>query len=52
MGLRTMSELTVTPRGQLLVRDSPPGSPDRTPPDALLAAYRESAARGMLDSAN
>ena len=47
-----MPELTVTPRGHLLVRDTPPGGPERTPPAALLDAFRESAARGMLDSAN
>jgi len=47
-----MPELTVTPRGHLLLRDTPPGGPERTPPAALLDAFRESAARGMLDSAN
>ena len=47
-----MSELTITPHGHLVVRGSLPGSPDRTPSNALLDGYKISAARGMLDSAN
>jgi hypothetical protein len=46
-----MSELTITPQGHLLVRDAEPGAGERAPAKALLDAYRDSPARGMLDSA-
>ena len=48
---RTMSELTITPQGHLLVRETPVESPDRVLPNALLDAYATSPARGMLFSA-
>ncbi|HET6572267.1 MAG TPA: DEAD/DEAH box helicase [Fimbriiglobus sp.] len=46
-----MHELTITPQGHLLVRDTPDETPDRKPSAALLRAYATSPARGMLDSA-
>jgi superfamily II DNA or RNA helicase len=46
-----MSELTITPQGHLLVRDAAPGAGERPLSKALLDAYRDSPARGMLDSA-
>ncbi len=48
---RTMPELAVTPLGHLLLRESPPAAPTQAVPNRLLAAYRESPVRGMLDSA-
>ena len=47
-----MHELTITPQGHLLVRETPLETPDRKPSKALLEAYRESPARGMLYSAS
>ncbi len=47
-----MHELTITPNGHLVVRDNPAESTDRSVPDALLASYAESPARGMLASAS
>jgi non-specific serine/threonine protein kinase len=44
-------ELSITPQGHLLVRDAATESADRSPSKALLEAYRESPARGMLYSA-
>ena len=46
-----MTELTITPLGHLLVRDAPPGTAGPEPPPAVLAAYRDGPARGMLASA-
>ena len=43
-----MHELTISPRGHLLLRESPDGKL----PKSLIEAYRESAARGMLESAS
>ena len=47
-----MPELTITPQGHLLIRETPQGSSDSKVPDALVAAYAEGPARGMLDSAS
>jgi hypothetical protein len=47
-----MHELTITPQGHLLVRETPVEKPHPEPPKALLDAYAESAARGMLTSAS
>jgi non-specific serine/threonine protein kinase len=44
-------ELTITPHGHLLVRESATETPERKPSPALLAAYAESPACGMLVSA-
>jgi non-specific serine/threonine protein kinase len=44
-------DLTITPQGHLLVRATPIDSADRTVSKALLDAYAESPARGMLYSA-
>jgi superfamily II DNA or RNA helicase len=49
---RTMHDLTITPQGHLLVREAPLEAPERRLSKAMLEAYRESAARGMLDSAS
>jgi len=46
-----MHDLTITPQGHLLVRDTPDAS-DRKLSKALLEAYGESPARGMLVSAS
>jgi hypothetical protein len=46
-----MHDLAITPRGHLLLRETPQVPPDRTVPKALIDAYAESPARGMLDSA-
>ncbi len=46
-----MHELTISPQGHLLVRETPLGTPNQEPSQALLDAYAESAARGMLTSA-
>jgi superfamily II DNA or RNA helicase len=46
-----MHELTITPQGHLLVRESPLEPQDRKPSRALVEAYGESPARGMLYSA-
>jgi non-specific serine/threonine protein kinase len=46
-----MHELTVTPEGHLLVRETSLTTSDREPSKRLLAAYGESPARGMLVSA-
>ena len=46
-----MHELTITPQGRLLVRETSPDRPHQEPSQALLDAYAESAARGMLTSA-
>ena len=45
-------ELTITPQGHLLVRETSLEPPDRKPSKALLEAYGESPARGMLYSAS
>src|SRR5437868_5776686 len=50
-GGRTMHELTITPEGHLLVRETSLATPDRKPSKRLLEAYGESPARGMLLSA-
>jgi SNF2 Helicase protein/SNF2-related domain len=47
-----MHELTITPQGHLLVRETSLEPPDRKLTKALLEAYRESPARGMLHSAS
>jgi SNF2-related domain/SNF2 Helicase protein/Helicase conserved C-terminal domain len=47
-----MHELTITPLGHLIVRETPLETPDRQLSKALLEAYGESAARGMLYSAS
>ncbi len=47
-----MFDLIITPHGHLLVRDTPHEHPDRKPSKALLAAYSESPAHGMLYSAS
>ena len=47
-----MHDLTITPQGHLLVRETPLEPPDRKPSKALLEAYGESPARGMLYSAS
>ncbi len=47
-----MHELTISPQGHLLVRESSLETPERKPSKALLEAYGESAARGMLHSAS
>ena len=47
-----MHELTITPQGHLLVRETPLDSPDRKLSKAMLAAYGESTARGLLYSAS
>jgi len=49
---RTMHDLTITPQGHLLLRETPLETGDRTPPSALLDAYGTSPAHGMLYSAN
>ena len=46
-----MHELTITPEGHLLVRETSLTTSDRKPSDRLLEAYGESPARGMLFSA-
>ena len=48
---RTMHELTITPQGHFLVRETPVETPDRKLSKALLEAYLESPAHGMLHSA-
>jgi len=47
-----MHELTITPQGHLLVRETPLETPDRKLSKAMLEAYGESTARGMLYSAS
>lgn len=47
-----MHELTITPQGHLLVRETPLETPDRTLSNALLNAYATNSARGMLYSAS
>ena len=47
-----MHDLTITPQGHLLVREMPLETPDRKLSKAMLEAYSESAARGMLYSAS
>jgi hypothetical protein len=47
-----MHDLTITPQGHLLVRETTLDTPDRKLSKALLEAYRESSARGMLYSAS
>ena len=47
----TMHELTITPQGHLFVRETVLDTPHQEPSKALLDAYAESAARGMLYSA-
>ena len=49
---RAMDDLTITPQGHLLLRETTLASSDRQPSKAMLAAYRESPARGMLYSAS
>ena len=46
-----MHELTITPEGHLLVRETSSESSERKPSKRLLEAYGESPARGMLHSA-
>ncbi len=46
-----MHELTITPEGHLLVRETALATSDRIPSKRLLEAYGESPARGMLFSA-
>ena len=46
-----MHELTITPEGHLLVRETSPESSDRKPSKRLLESYGVSPARGMLFSA-
>jgi non-specific serine/threonine protein kinase len=46
-----MHELTITPQGHLLLRTIPQDKPDGKLSKALLEAYAESAAQGMLYSA-
>src|SRR3954447_4086043 len=46
-----MQELTITPEGHLLVRETSLDTSDRKPSKRLLEAYGESPARGMLFSA-
>ena len=46
-----MLDLTITPQGHLLVREIPLELSERKPSKALLEAYGESQARGMLYSA-
>ena len=43
-----MHDLTITPQGHLLVRETPAESPGRPIPKALLDAYATSPAHGML----
>jgi superfamily II DNA or RNA helicase len=47
-----MHELTISPQGHLLVRESLLGTLNQEPSKGLLEAYQESAARGMLYSAS
>ena len=47
-----MHDLTITPLGHLLVRETPLETPERNLPKALLEAYQENAAQGMLYSAS
>ncbi len=47
-----MHELTITPQGHLLLREIPQDTPDGKLSKALLEAYAESAAQGMLYSAS
>ena len=47
-----MHDLTIPPQGRLLVRPTPPRTPDQKLSNRLLEAYGESAARGMLYSAS
>lgn len=47
-----MYDLTITPHGHLFIREMATETPDRKLPKALLEAYRESPARGMLYSAS
>ena len=46
-----MHDLTITPQGQLLVRETSDETSARTLPKGLADAYAESPARGMLHSA-
>ena len=46
-----MYELTITPKGHLLLREAPLETSDRKISKAMLEAYSESTARGMLYSA-
>ncbi len=47
-----MDELTITPQGHILVRETTLATSDRQPSKSVLVAYRESSARGMLYSAS
>src|SRR2546421_12990778 len=47
-----MYELTISPQGHLFVRETSLEPPERKPSKALLEAYGESPARGMLYSAS
>ncbi len=47
-----MHDLTITPQGHLLLRETPLETTDRKPSKATLEAYRESSAGGMLYSAS
>jgi len=46
-----MHELTITPHGHLLVRETPGDTAEREPSKKLLEAYAESPSQGMLHSA-
>jgi hypothetical protein len=47
-----MHELTITPLGHLIVRETQPETPGRKLSKAMLDAYAESPAQGMLYSAS
>jgi len=46
-----MHELTIAPHGGFMVRDAEAGAATHAIPAAILAAYADGAARGMLESA-
>ncbi|MCE9564156.1 MAG: DEAD/DEAH box helicase [Planctomycetes bacterium] len=47
-----MPNLTITPHGHLVLRETPLESTDRTLPKSVVEAYRTSPADGMLESAS
>jgi len=47
-----MTDLTITPTGHILLRETPPDPADRTLPKSVVEAYRTSSAGGMLESAS
>ncbi len=47
-----MPDLTITPHGHLLLRETLLETPDRTLPKSVVEAYRTSSAKGMLESAS